>query len=343
MSQGTEFSGRYEAALETYFETGDEMALSLAYQMGRQALGEGLGILDVVSTHERLLVERVLTAPTPVRARWAQRAGDFLRESLSPFEMTFRGYREANQELQRLNEQLSRQRDAVEAVNRELESFSYSVSHDLRAPLRSIDGFSQALLEDCAAVLDDDGKRHLHHVREAAQEMGQLIDDLLKLARVARAEITRTDVDLGVLARRVGDRLRVSDPERAVELLFADGLHVIGDPGLLGVLLDNLLGNAWKFTSKRDGARIEFGSTERAGRLVYFVRDNGAGFDMAYASKLFGTFQRLHAASEFPGTGIGLATVRRIVARHGGEVWAEGQVGRGATFFFTLSSPGAEP
>jgi light-regulated signal transduction histidine kinase (bacteriophytochrome) len=334
--QEADFSGRYGAALETYFETGDELALSAAYDMGRQALGEGLGILDVVSTHEHLLLERVLMAPSPVRARWAQRAGDFLRESLSPFEMSFRGYREANQDLQRVNEQLARQRDAVEAVNRELEAFSYSVSHDLRAPLRSIDGFSQALLEDCAEALDDSGKRYLRHVREAAQEMGLLIDDLLKLARVARAEIARTDVDLGALARRIGDRLRLGDSERRVELVVAEGIHAIGDAGLLGVLLENLLGNAWKFTSKRDGARIEFGSYEREGHAVYFVRDNGAGFDMAHASKLFGTFQRLHAASEFPGTGIGLATVRRIVARHGGHVWAEGQVGQGATFSFTL-------
>jgi light-regulated signal transduction histidine kinase (bacteriophytochrome) len=343
VSQETDFSGRYGAALEAYFETGDEMALSAAYQMGRQALGEGLGILDVVSAHEHLLGDRVLMAPPPVRARWARQAGDFLRESLSPFEMTFRGYREANQELQRLNEQLARQRDALEALNRELESFSYSVSHDLRAPLRSIDGFSQALLEDCADTLDEDGKRYLRHVREAAQEMGQLIDDLLKLARVARAEITRTDVDLTALARRVGDRLRNGDPQRTAELVFAEGVHGMGDAGLLAVVLENLLGNAWKFTSKREQARIEFGSFERASRRVYFVRDNGAGFDMAYASKLFGTFQRLHAATEFHGTGIGLATVRRIIARHGGQVWAEGHVDQGAGFYFTLEPGGGEP
>jgi light-regulated signal transduction histidine kinase (bacteriophytochrome) len=333
--------GRYAAALQSYFETGDETALSVAYQLGRRAISEGLGILDMVSVHQKIVKDGVLPAPAAELAYRVERAGDFLREILSPFEMTFRGYREANDELQRLNEKLARQRDDVEIINQELESFSYSVSHDLRAPLRSIDGFSQALLEDCADVLDENGRRHLGHVRAAAQDMARLIDDLLRLARVARADMTRTDVDMSALARQIVARLQVGAPGRRVEFVAHDRVHGMGDAPLLAVLLENLLGNAWKFTSKRAGAHIEFGLTEPDGRLVYFVRDDGAGFDMAYASKLFGTFQRLHAARDFEGTGIGLATVQRIARRHGGQVWAEGEVDRGAIFYFTLGASGA--
>jgi light-regulated signal transduction histidine kinase (bacteriophytochrome) len=287
--------------------------------------------------------ERVLTSPDSERLRRARKAGDFLREVLSPFEMTFRGYRDANDELLRLNDQLARQRDALALVNRELESFSYSVSHDLRAPLRSVDGFCEALLEDHAEALDETGKRYLGHVREAAQQMAQLIDDLLRLARVARADLSHADVDLSAIARQIAARLKGGASERHVEFVVQDRVHGVGDERLLAVVLENLIGNAWKFTSKRDSARIEFGVSDSKGRLVYFVRDNGAGFDMAYASKLFGTFQRLHSAKEFEGTGIGLATVQRIAQRHGGQVWAEGEVGRGAAFFFTLGAPGGGP
>jgi light-regulated signal transduction histidine kinase (bacteriophytochrome) len=171
--------------------------------------------------------------------------------------------------------------------------------------------------------------------------MARLIDDLLRLARVARADMTRTDVDMSALARQIVARLQAGAPGRRVEFVAHDRVHGMGDAPLLAVLLENLLGNAWKFTSKRAGAHIEFGLTEPDGRLVYFVRDDGAGFDMAYVSKLFGTFQRLHAARDFEGTGIGLATVQRIARRHGGQVWAEGEVDRGAIFYFTLGAPGA--
>jgi PAS domain S-box-containing protein len=234
-------------------------------------------------------------------------------------------------------EERVRQRTAeLEVVNTELETFSYSVAHDLRAPLRSIDGFSQALLEDCADRLDADGKRYLTHVRESAQQMGELIDDLLSLSRVTRAELRRERVDVTALVRSVLERLRESQPDRQVDVVVQDGLVAQADPRLLDVALTNLLGNAWKFTSKRTSSRIEFAAKADEHPPVYFVRDNGAGFDAKYADKLFGVFQRLHAAHEFEGTGIGLAMVRRIVSRHGGRVWAEGEVNRGATFYFTL-------
>jgi signal transduction histidine kinase len=231
---------------------------------------------------------------------------------------------------------LERRAQELEVANRELESFSYSVSHDLRAPLRAIDGFSLALLEDYGPGLDDQGRRHLDRVRRATQTMGQLIDDLLKLARVARAELRREPVDLGALAAEVVGALRESQPGREVDFANVARLNGRGDPRLLKVVLENLLGNAWKFTSKLPRAHIEFGASRNGGGTAYYVKDDGAGFDMAFAAKLFGAFQRLHTVSEFPGTGIGLATCARIVHRHGGRIWAESVPGQGATFFFTL-------
>ncbi len=247
----------------------------------------------------------------------------------------------AEEEIRQLNVNLERRvierTTELQAANQELEAFSYSVSHDLRSPLRSIDGFSQAVLEDCADKLDDQGREHLNRVRAATQHMGLLIDDLIKLARVARAEMHRESVDLSALAAAVLAELQKSEPERRVECRIKPGLTAEGDARLLRVALDNLLGNAWKFTGKTANARIEFGALPpETGGPAYFVRDNGAGFDMTYAGKLFGAFQRLHTAHEFPGTGVGLATVQRIVHRHGGRVWAEGAVGKGTTFYFTL-------
>jgi light-regulated signal transduction histidine kinase (bacteriophytochrome) len=233
-------------------------------------------------------------------------------------------------------EALRRANAATEAANKELESFSYSVAHDLRAPLRSIDGFSQALVEDCADSLPTEGKAYLRHVRESAQHMAQLIDDLLALSRLGRAEIVRARIDLAEIARTVVTRLQRESPYRAVDVVIAAEIIAEGDARLLEVVFDNLLGNAWKFTAKRATARIEVGSVDQNGHVVCFVRDNGAGFDMAYADKLFAVFQRLHSVSEFEGTGIGLANVERIIRRHGGRIWGEGEVDRGAVFYFTL-------
>ncbi|MEW6324891.1 MAG: response regulator, partial [Nitrospirota bacterium] len=224
----------------------------------------------------------------------------------------------------------------LEQAYRELESFSYSVSHDLRAPLRAIDGFSQALLQDYGAGLDDTAQDHLRRVRTAAQRMGLLIDDILKLSRVGRAELRRERVDLSLLARTIAAELARHDPERRVLISVQDELTVEADPRLLRVAMENLLGNAWKFTGKQPQPMIDFRAARNGTETVYALKDNGAGFDMQYAKKLFGAFQRLHTEEEFPGTGIGLATVQRIISRHGGRVWATGEVDRGATFFFTL-------
>jgi PAS domain S-box-containing protein len=237
----------------------------------------------------------------------------------------------------RSDEALARAKEATELANRELEAFSYSVAHDLRTPLRGIDGFSQALLEDYSGKLDEKARHYLHRVRQSTNHMAQLIDSLLSLARIARDELRREPVDLSELARATAERLSAAQPERSVQFRITDGLRGTGDGRLLGLVLDNLLGNAWKFTQAEPQACIEFGATDEDGQCVFLVRDNGAGFDMAFASKLFGVFQRLHTTDEFEGTGIGLATVQRIIQRHGGRVWAEGKVGRGATFHFTLN------
>ena len=226
-------------------------------------------------------------------------------------------------------------KEAAEASNQELESFSYSVAHDLRAPLRAIDGFGQALEEDCAGKLAPDAADHLKRIRSSAQHMGELIDGLLGLSRVTRGELARERVDVTRIAQSSGARLREANPQREVDLVVHDGLVVDGDARLITAAMDNLLANAWKFTKKCPGARIEVGRLEKE-HDVLFVRDNGVGFDPTYKHKLFGAFQRLHAASEFEGSGIGLATVQRIVRRHGGRIWADGEVGRGATFYFTL-------
>jgi light-regulated signal transduction histidine kinase (bacteriophytochrome) len=244
------------------------------------------------------------------------------------------------QEVLRLNaelEQRVRERTAqLEYSNGELEAFCYTVSHDLRAPLRSIDGFSQALVEDCSKELSEDALGYLARIRSAAERMAQLIEDLLNLSRVSRGDLSQQEVDVGELARRVVADLRHSEPGREVEISIWEGMHACADARLLRAALENLLGNAWKFTSKAARPRIEVGALRDGARSTFFVRDNGAGFDMAYSNKLFGAFQRLHTVSEYQGTGIGLATVQRIVHRHGGRIWADAQPGKGAVFFFTL-------
>jgi len=284
-------------------------------------------------------VERLASGnfATPIEVPPGDEIGDLAHEANRTAER-LRQYRE---EADRALLETQRQAQATEAANKELEAFSYSVSHDLRAPLRGIDGFSQALAEDEADRLSPKGLDQLRRVRAGAQRMGELIDDLLRLSRVTRTAFKNERVDLTALASSVIADLRKLHPDRQVEVVIQDGVVAYADSRFVRITLENLLGNAWKFTSKTAGARIELGARTEGDETVYFVRDNGAGFDMKYADRLFGAFQRLHGDKDFPGTGIGLATVQRVISRHGGRIWVEAAVGAGATFYFTL--PGAAP
>jgi len=237
-----------------------------------------------------------------------------------------------------LEELVAERTSELDRINQELETFSYSVSHDLRAPLRGIDGFSHTLMEEYTDVLDDKGKGYLRRVCAASQRMAALIDDLLQLSRVARSDFKQQPVSLSELAEETVSRLRQSEPERSISVDIKAGVNAHGDPRLLAILLDNLIGNAWKYTGTTGDPRILFGVRKMDGETVYFVEDNGVGFNMDYADKLFGAFQRLHGR-EFEGTGIGLATAARIVARHAGRIWADSQPTQGATFMFTLGKP----
>lgn len=251
------------------------------------------------------------------------------------FDITIR----KNSELQikALNEQLKRQVDELDAANQELDAFCYSISHDLRAPLLTISGFIKILVEDFAERLDDQGRDYLGRVYNGSVKMGKLIDALLRLTHISRQELGRTEFNIGTLASSIVEGLRAADPGRSVEVSIESGITVFADPGLMDVVLSNLLGNAWKFTSNTGNALVEFGTFKQNGKTVYYVRDNGAGFNPQFKEKLFLPFQRLHPDQEFEGTGIGLSIVERIIYRHGGRIWAEGEVGKGATFYFTLA------
>ncbi len=278
------------------------------------------------------LVPQALRLPSPAHLEATN--ADLQREIIE------RSQVEKEVERQRL--ELAQSNAELMAANAELESFSYSVSHDLRAPLRAIDGFSHALLEDCTDRLDEEGKVYLNRIRAATQRMGSLIDDLLELSSLSRTAMQTQALNISALARSIAVDLQQEQPERQIDLRIQDGLIASADLGLIRVALENLLSNAWKFTSKRASALIEFGQAEVNGVLAFFVRDDGAGFNPVYADRLFGPFQRLHGITEFAGTGIGLATVQRIVHRHGGRIWAESAVDRGATFYFTLSQSASE-
>ncbi|HEV2112441.1 MAG TPA: ATP-binding protein [Gammaproteobacteria bacterium] len=315
-------------------------------------------IKDIRSQESAAELERYVANDRPALKNagiWKHRKrdGSFIDVEIVSHEIAWNGHRarlvSANDVTERLQaearilelntnlEALVRERtQQLESVNRELEAFSYSVSHDLRAPLRVIDGFSQALMEDYAKHLEGNGSRYLSRIRVTTQRMGLLIDDLLTLARISRRNVKRGEVDLSALASEVVRELREKEPAREVAVRVEPGMRVAADRGLVKIALDNLVGNAWKFTSRTPAASIEIGRERLDGAEVFYVRDNGAGFEMQYAHKLFGAFQRLHAESDFTGTGIGLATVQRIVTLHHGRIWAEAEPGRGAVFRFTL-------
>jgi signal transduction histidine kinase len=296
----------------TLFPDDDQEMLALLADQSAETLAR-----EAQAVMERALFARLARAHAELKAEVAER-------------------RQAEARIETLNASLRERAALLEAANQELEAFSYSVSHDLRSPLRAIDGFSQALLEDYHDQLDATGRDYLERIRRAAKRMAQLIDDLLELARVSRANLTVDRVDLSALARLVLAELRAAEPGREVETVVAEGLTVQADARLLRVALENLLGNAWKFTARQPRARIELRVEPLHGQQVYCVRDNGAGFDMSNAERLFSPFQRLHTPDDFPGTGIGLAIVQRIIARHGGRIWAEGAPGHGAAIHFML-------
>ena len=294
------------------------------------------GLLDEAAPQQyemKLIIKDGMTRTVELGARLIDYGG---KPAVSVVMRDITERRKAEEALAQQAQELARSNNELSAVNKELEAFSYSVSHDLRAPLRSVDGFSKAILEDYADKLDEQGKDYLQRVRAASQRMAQLIDDLLNLSRVTRSDMRREPVDLSSMAQTIAEELKKTQPARRAEFIIEGGLVVSGDARLLKLVLENLLSNSWKFTAKHARARIEFGAERSDSKLNYFVRDDGAGFDMAYVEKLFSPFQRLHAPTEFAGTGIGLALVQRIIHRHGGHVWAKGEVEKGATIYFNL-------
>jgi signal transduction histidine kinase len=287
---------------------------------------------SVVARQGEWMASQILRVMNAERAR--DRVVHALRESEAQQRRLAEQLAEMNRDLER---RVAERTAELEVANRQLEAFSYSVAHDLRAPLRTVSGFATALAEDCGEALGPDGRKTLGRVLGGARHMGELIEGMLELARVVKVSLRRVPIDLSALAGEVVRELRAAEPARAVEVTIAPGLWAVGDPTLVRAVLTNLVGNAWKYTSKRATAHVAIGQRgEESGKPVFYVRDDGAGFDMQYAQKLFGVFQRMHRADEFPGHGVGLATVERIVSRHGGRVWAEARPGEGATFFLTL-------
>jgi signal transduction histidine kinase len=292
--------------------------------------------VGAIAAGDQVLTWVVSICIFPVTAMLQYLGAGLIRSSLVAVEKAHAQIIELNADLER---KVAERTAELSAANRELEAFTSAVSHDLRAPLRAIGGFSQALADDEIVTPGTPGAEYLARIRAASSRMDELIRSLLDLSRISRFDLHRTDVDVSGLAASVGAELARAEPERGVELVVAPGLTARADVNLLRIVLTNLMANAWKFTSKTPGARIEVGSID-ADPLVLFVRDNGAGFDMKDSSRLFVAFKRLHSSRDFPGTGVGLATVQRVIARHGGRVWAEGATGRGATFFFTLGPSG---
>jgi len=318
----------YRNALLDYLRGADESGLHHAYELGRKAIEQKLGILEVVAIQHELFAEVLKDGAAPETWRM-EKLSEFFVESLSPYEMTQRGYQEANA-------RLLKAKIAADSANRDLESFSYSIAHDLRAPLRAIGGFTRIFMEDYGATLEGDALKLLDTVLRSVSHMGRLIDGLLEFSRTGRAALHPAAIDMSALTREVVRELTAACPERTIEVVIPGLSPAWGDPVLVRQVLVNLIGNAIKYTGHRAEAKIEVGETVGDSDVTYWVKDNGAGFDMENSRKLFAVFQRLHPQSEFEGTGVGLALVLRIVERHGGRVWATAKVNEGATFYFTL-------
>lgn len=317
-----------------------ETVLQDAYELGRWAWGQGMGVVAMTHLHHHGLAIVLDRQRDPKSGRdtvghTTRNAALVAAESVSVFEMAMRGFQESNAVLLEANRRL-------ESANEELDAFSYSVSHDLRAPLRAIDGYGQLMQDDLADSLDPRSQDHLRRIRAAARRMSELIDDLLRLSRISRMDLEVARVSLSELAEAVVADLKRRDAGRDVTVAIERGLIVDADPKLLRIVLENLLGNAWKFTGKTGRASIEVRAAQREGVESIVVRDNGAGFDPHHVSRLFRPFHRLHAESDFPGTGVGLAIVHRIILRHGGCLWAESELGRGAAFFLYLPRQGRD-
>jgi signal transduction histidine kinase len=324
----------YLEKLTRYVEQGDESALGETRELGQVALLQGMRLLDMAALHERAGFQLLGGAPLE-RSRW-QRAATLFHQLISPFDARLSAQQAIGLDRARLEATLARQREALKLADAELLAFSRGVSHDLMAPLRSISSFTQEIIEAAPAELDLRSRKYLDYVRDSALEMTCQVEGMLALAHISGGELEQSPVDLGGLARDGAERLLRSEPLRRVEFVLASNEVVVGDPRLLRVVVESLLDNAWKYSARRSEARIEFGAAESPDGRAFFVRDNGAGFDQTLAHKLFVPFQRLHSPREFPGTGVGLALVQRAVRRHGGKVRAEGEVNRGATFYFTL-------
>jgi light-regulated signal transduction histidine kinase (bacteriophytochrome) len=324
------FEVAYKASLNECLVGAGEIALQHGYELGRQAVRDGVGVMDIMSVHREALLSLLSQMATAHECVHVVKVSqDLFAECLAPFEFTHRGFLE----VESLNNKL-------EAANKELESFSYSVSHDLRAPLRAIEGYSRMILKKQEEHFDEETRRQFDLIRNNVKTMGCLIDDLLSFSRLGKQEISKTSIDMEGLVRDVWQNLLTVNPNRNMTLRIEGIRPAIGDRSLLREVFSNLLGNAVKFTRTRDVAQIEAGSRVEDNETIYYIRDNGVGFDMQYYDKLFGVFQRLHSAEEYEGTGIGLALIQRIIHRHGGEVWAQGKVNEGATLFFSLPSSG---
>lgn len=322
------FEAAYKSSLNECLVGAGEIALQHGYELGRQAVRDGIGVMAIVSAHREALLSLLSQTATANKCMHIVKVSqDLFAECLAPFEFTHSGF----MELESLNLKL-------EAANKDLESFSYSVSHDLRAPLRAIDGFSRKLVREFGGELGEEGARVISVIRGNTERMGVLIDDLLSFSRVQKTAMTFSAIDMDKLAGEVWDEIRGVNKERELSLKITKILPGYGDRTLIRQVLFNLIENAVKFTRNKKQGIIEMSSYQDSDKVVYCLKDNGAGFDMAYYDKLFGVFQRLHSSEEYEGTGVGLAIVQRIINRHSGKIWAEGELSKGAAFYFSLPS-----